>query len=255
MMMICFRRLFTFGRILAIILILSCRIIPASAQQGKQSEKLRQNKAKLEQEIRNTGDLLEKTKKSRQSSLNQVKILSKQIRTRENLINTMNQELQQVEVQLIYESLQIDRMSKRLKLLRNEYAKIIRQSYRLTQGQSKLMFLFSAKDFNEAYQRLKYYQQLASYRRSQAARIEAASRTLRLHMNELELAKTQKQELLQAKNREKDILDKEKKQKDKAVKTLASREKELMAELQKKQQAAKTLHTEIEKAINAEIRA
>lgn len=255
MTMKCIRQWFPISRILTCIIVSGCWIMPATAQQGKQSEKLRQNKTKLEQEIRTTGDLLEKTKKTRQSSLSQIKILDKQIRSRENLINTINQELQQAEIQMIYESLQIDRMSKRLKLLRNEYARIIRQSYRLTQGQSKLMFLFSAKDFNEAYQRLKYYQQLASYRRSQAARIEAASRTLRLHMNELEVVKTQKQELLEAKNREKIRLDQEKKQKDKTIKTLASREKELMAELKKKQQAAKKLNSEIENAINAEIRA
>jgi hypothetical protein len=61
------------------------------SQKSKNSEKLLQTKKQLEQEIRYTTELLGKTQKSKQVSLNKVKILRKQIKTSEDLINTINQ--------------------------------------------------------------------------------------------------------------------------------------------------------------------
>jgi septal ring factor EnvC (AmiA/AmiB activator) len=224
-------------------------------QKAKQSEKLKQSRTKLEDEIRYTGEMLEKTKKEKQSSMDRLKILNKQIRNRERLLQTIGDEMQQVEVQLTYESQQIGKMSQQLVTLRTEYAQMIRQAYRTMSGHDRLMFLFSSKDFNQAYQRLKYYQQFAAYRRDQALKIEATRRGLDQHVRELENTRIAKQELLGAQSREKQRLDSEKKEKDQAVKLYTTKEKELLATLKKKQQAALKLNSEIEKAINAEITA
>jgi septal ring factor EnvC (AmiA/AmiB activator) len=223
------------------------------SQKVKQSDKLRQNRTKLEEEIRYTGEMLEKTKKEKQSSMDRLKILNKQIRNRERLLQTIGDELQQVEVQLTYEAQQIGKMSQQLTGLRSEYAQMIRQAYRTMSGHDRLMFLFASKDFNQAYQRLKYYQQFAAYRRDQTRKIEATRRGLDQHVKELETTRIAKQDLLGAQSREKQRLDSEKKEKDQAVRIYTSKEKELIATLKKKQQAALKLNNEIEKAINAEI--
>lgn len=229
-------------------------IFSAPAQQIRNSEKLRQNKKKLEEEIRSTGDLLEKTKQEKQTSLNRIKILNKQIKTREALINTINQQLQEVEIQMVYESGQVGRMSQKLKDLRSEYSRMILQAYRTMNGRSRLVFIFSARDFNQAYLRLKYYRQFAAYRREQSAKIESTVRTLNLHLKQLDQTHNQKLELVNNQSREKQKLAEEKKEKDDAVKVYSSREKELLATLKQKQQSALRLNSEIEKAIAAEIR-
>jgi septal ring factor EnvC (AmiA/AmiB activator) len=122
-------------------------------------------------------------------------------------------------------------------------------------GNSKLMFIFSSKDFNQAYQRLKYYQQYAGYRREQAAKIAASQRQIDRHRVELESVIGQKIELMDAQTHEKKKLDQEKQAKDQAVREFTDKEKQLMATLKTKQQAAQKLNSEIEKAINDEIRA
>ena len=225
------------------------------AQQNKKSEKLRQTKKQLEQEIRYTSDLLDKTRKNKQISLNKVKILQKQIKTRENLINAINQELKDTEVQLTVETLQLDRMSRQLQTLKSEYARMIYHAHRTMNGHNKLMFIFSAKDFNQAYQRLKYFQQYANYRRNQAIRIEAAQRQIASHRLELENIRGQKLNLVESQTVEKQKLDREKQDKDNAVKEFTSKEKQLLATLKTKQQAEQKLTSEIEKSINEEIRA
>ncbi|MEI6434885.1 MAG: peptidoglycan DD-metalloendopeptidase family protein [Bacteroidota bacterium] len=225
----------------------------ALAQQNKKSEKLQQTKKQLEQEIKYTTDLLEKTRKSKQISLNKVKILQKQIQTREGLINAINQELKDTEVQLTVETIQLNRMSGQLQTLKAEYARMIYNAYRTMNGHNKLMFIFSARDFNQAYQRLKYFQQYASYRRTQAAKIETTRRYINTHRNELENIRDQKLNLVQSQTLEKQKLDREKQEKDNAVREFSSKEKQLFSTLKTKQQAAQKLTSEIEKIINAEI--
>ena len=240
-----------------VLLVLSLLVFHGAlySQQGKKSEKLKQTKERLEQEIKYTTELLEKTQKSKQVSLNKVKILRKQIKTRENLINAINQELQEMDVQLTYESMQVERMSKQLQDLKSEYARMIAHAYRTMNGHNKLMFIFSAKDFNQAYQRMKYYQQYSEYRKTQAARIQASQQQIDRHRHELATIRDQKIGLVGSQTKEKQKLDLEREENDKNVKGFSSQEKQLMATLKTKQQAAAKLNSEIEKAINAEIRA
>ncbi len=224
-------------------------------QSAKDKEKLQQTKQKLEEEIRYTTDLLEKTQKSKVASLNKLQILAKQIKSREALINAINRELNEVQVTMAVDSIQIGRMSKQLYALKSEYARMISYAYRTMNGHNKLMFIFSAKDFNQAYQRLKYYQQYASYRRQQAERIEATKSAINAHRKELEETRSQKLNLVQTKQSEKQKLDREKTEKDHVVKELSAKEKQLLATIKTKQQSAQKLENAIQKLIADDIRA
>jgi len=218
-------------------------------QSGKEKEKLQQTKQKLEEEIRYTTDQLDKTKKSKETSLTRLKILNSRIRNREALIKAINLELNDVQVTMAVDSIQISRMSKQLRSMKSEYARMIYYAHRTMNGQNKLMFLFSARDFNQAYPRLKYYQQYAAYRRKQADRIEATKKAINVHRMDLEEVKVQKLNLVQSKKVEKQKLDREKTEKADAIKVLSSKEKQLLATLKTKQQAARRLEKAIEKLI------
>jgi septal ring factor EnvC (AmiA/AmiB activator) len=241
------------GRLLLMLSLLLA--LTVSAQRTKDKEKLLQTKTQLEQEIRTTSALLEKTKKNKQSSLERLQILSRQIRSRQALINNINLQLNDVQVQITVENLQIGRMTKQLGDLKAEYARMISHAYRTMNGHNQLMFIFSARDFNQAYQRLKYYRQYAEYRRGQAAKIESTRRAIDSHRRELEGVKTEKLTLVQSQQQEKQKLDREKTEKAAAVREFSTKEKQLMATLKKKQQAAQQLEREIEKVIADEIRA
>jgi len=229
--------------------------LPAQSHTPKDRDKLLQTRKQLENEIRYATELLDKTRKNKQASLNKLEILAKQVRSRQALINAINTQLDDVEVQISVENLRIEQMSKQLRDLKNEYARMIYYAYRTMNGHNKMMFIFSARDFNQAYQRLKYYQQYSSYRRSQAAKIESTQRAIASHHKELEAEKTNKLTLVQSQREEKQKLDQEKQEKADAVKAFSSREKELLATLKTKQQAAQKLEAEIEKLIAADIKA
>ncbi|MEI7491531.1 MAG: peptidoglycan DD-metalloendopeptidase family protein [Bacteroidota bacterium] len=227
--------------------------IAAYAQVDK--EKLQKTKKQLEDEIRYTTELLEKTKASKQVSMEKLKILNQRIRVREALIATINKELGQIDMNIQVENVELDRMSKQLKALKTDYARMIYQAYRTMNGRNKLMFIFSAKDFNQAWQRIRYYQQYSEYRRRQAERIESTTHVINDQRKDLESKKQEKLTLFETQQKEKVKLDLEKQDKAKTVKELSSKEKQLVSTLKTKQQAAARLQYEIEKLIATEIRA
>lgn len=221
----------------------------------KEREKLQRTRQQLEQEIKYTNDLLEKARKGKKTSLEKVQLLTRQIRSREALIRTINRELGEVQVTIAADSLRIARLAGQLRDLKAGYARMIAQAYRLMNGNSRLMFIFSARDFNQAYQRLKYYQQYSAYRRQQVIKIEATRNAISRHKMELEGVRQEKVGLVVAKEGEKMRLNTEKEEKSKDVGEFTAKEKDLMARLKKKQQAAQKLNDEIEKLIAEEIRA
>ena len=230
-------------------------LTPGFSQTTKDKEKLQRTKQKLEEEIRYTTDLLEKTQKNKETSLNKLQILAKQIKNREALINAINRELNNVQITIAVDSIQVNRLSKQLHDLKSEYERMIYNAYRIMNGHNQLMFIFSAKDFNQAYQRMKYYQQYAAYRRHQAEHIESTKKAITAHRKDLEDVKSQKLNLVQSKQSEKQKLDHEKTEKTNAVKEFSSQEKQLLATLKTKQQAAQRLENAIEKLIADDIRA
>lgn len=224
-------------------------------QASKEKERLERTRQQLENEIRYTTDLLEKTKQSKQTSLNKLQLLTRQIRSREALIAAIDKELNEVDLKIAVENVEIDRMSRQLRQLKDEYARMIRYAYRNMNGQNKLMFIFSAKDFNQAYRRMKYYQQYATYRRMQAERIETTQTAINRQRKELEEIKSKKLTLIESQKAEKQKLDREKTEKAKSVKALSSKEKQLLSTLRTKQQAAQRLEFAIQKLIADEIKA
>ena len=218
-------------------------------------EKLQKTKKQLEDEIRYTTELLEKTKQSKQVSMERLKILNQRIRSREALITTINRELSQIDMNIQVENVELDRMSKQLKALKSDYARMIYHAYRTMNGRNKLMFIFSARDFNQAWQRIKYYQQYSEYRRRQAERIEKTTHVISDQRQDLEAKKQEKLTLFETQQKEKVKLDMEKQEKAKTIKELSSKEKQLVSTLRTKQQAAARLQYEIEKLIASEISA
>jgi murein hydrolase activator len=237
---------------IALILIFAAPLFPF-AQVSK--EKLQKTKKQLEDEIKYTNSLLEQTQKTKQTSLNQLNILNKQIEKRESLIETMNREIGEMEIGIAVQGIQIQKLNSELTKMKEEYAEMIYYAYKNLNAYNRLMFIFASKDFNQAFHRIKYYQQYSAYRRKQADIIESMQVEVTRQRRTLEESKGEKLTLVESKEKEKNRLTKEKQDKDKSVKELTQKEKQLMATLKQKQQAAEKLQREIEKLIAEEIAA
>ncbi len=133
------------NKIICIIFLFLISFTGAFAQ--KDRAKLEQDKKKVEQEIEYTNKLLEQTRQTRQNSLNEVVILNKKINKREQLINTINSEVQLVGYQMDLAQDSIDLLEKDLKNLKDEYAKMIYYAYKNKNLYDRLIFIFRCRGF------------------------------------------------------------------------------------------------------------
>lgn len=215
---------------------------------------LENTKKRIEEEINYTSKLLEETRKSKQMSLNELTMLQSRIRQRENLVATIQKQLIQLETQLTRTRRDLNRIESELEGLKKEYARMIAFAYKNRSGLNKMMFLFSADDFNQAYRRLKYLQQYSAMRQKQIDLISETQSDLKQKRENLERERAEKTKLFEAERREQIMLSNEKMNMDLAVKKIGQQEGKLQQTLRQKEQDARKLQREIEAIIAEEIR-
>ncbi len=221
------------------------------AQQEK--DKLKTNKQKILKEIEQNKKLLNETRKVKKSSLTKLVILNNQISKREELINNTNTEIHIVEGRINLNKNEIDRLQYNLQTLKQEYAKMICYAYRNRNSYDQLMFLFSSRDFYQAYRRLKYLQQYSQYRKKQAEMIQGTQVQLNDRLNKLGQIKNEKQILVKGQEQEKIRLGEEKKEQNKTYQELTKKEKKILDVIKEKEATAHKLQRAIEDMIAREI--
>ncbi len=241
-----------YGSCLVVIFLL-LSVFPLYSQDKK--SKLENDKKKIEEEIKYNSKLLDETKKSQKTTINQLVVIKKQISSREKLIMNINAEIKSVSEEIENNNQTLTELNNELAKLKEEYAAMIYYAHKNRSSYDKLMFIFSSTDFNQAYKRLKYFQQYSAYRKMQVLLIEQTQEEIRQKLADLENLKLAKVELLKSFESERTKLSKEKELQNKTISQLNQKEKELLATIKEKEKAAKKLQKEIEKIIAEEISA
>lgn len=237
-------------RVLGIFLFLFCLNVNLFAQSKSELERKKQQ---LNSEIAATTKILKETQRNKAATLSQLKTLNRQIQIREQLIGTINSEINFIDKQTNQNTQTIRLLEGQLTKLKKEYAGMVLFAFRNQSSYNKLMFVFAAKDFNQAYKRLKYLQQFSDYREKQAFYIEQTQGQLSTKVTELKTKKQQKSGLLTEEQKEKKTLGLEKEDKTKIAVVLQSKEQQLKKDLKEKQAAQARLNRAIEDIIRREI--
>jgi len=231
-------------------------------------EELKKQKSSIEKEINYTTELLNKTKANKDKSLSYLKVLDKQIQNQERLLQTLNIEIsllnkqaQKTEQSIIKTEQAIKTEQENLELLKSEYAKMIYACFKKKGNRNDLMFIISAEDFNQAYKRIVYLKQYASFRKNQAEKITESQKGLKSSKADLNNQKDQlilesalKKELMSAKTNELTTISDTKQEKQELINKLSKSEIVFKKQLQDKQKRAKKLDDQIRKIIEEEIR-
>jgi len=223
-----------------------------SAQSNK--KELEKKKSQIQKEISVTNKLLDETKKNKKLSLNQLVTLNQKISMREELINTISSELTYTDAQINLTTTSISKLQQEIKQLKAEYARMIYYASKNQSSYDRLMFVFSSEDFNQAFRRMKYFQQYSDYRKKQALLIQQKQVELSAKLSDLSLKRGEQHNLLQNKEQEKKHLTVEKSEKEVVLAGLQSKEKQLKDDLRKKQDDANKLQAAIQRIIEEEIR-
>ena len=242
-----FRRFFFFMTLVITILAIN----PAQAQNKKSLER---SKKKLEGKITYTKKLLNETKHQKRASLNELALLKSQIRNRKELVAVYGREIKQADLEIVEIKSEISTLQSDLQKLKKEYGILIYQSYKSRSQTDQWMFIFASEDFYQAYNRIKYLQEINEYRREKANQIIAKENKLQERIKTLEVLKNNRLQLLIAKEAEADALLGDKSVKQKKVNSIIKKEKELNRQLAQQRREWRKLNNEIKRIIAAKMK-
>ena len=216
---------------------------------GQSRKELEQERIKLQDEIKETKDLLFKSQKREKNLLSELDDINSLIRVRTKLIRTIEAETKELNKDIKENEKEVGQLQNRLEELKEEYAAMVVQSYKSKTQQSRLMFLLSSENFLQAYKRIEYINQYAEYRAKQGEEIKIETVKLENLNDYLRETKITKEELLLVNQLEKDSISKEKSSQERLVKAVKKNEKKYVAQINKKQKQEREINRRIEKLI------
>lgn len=229
-------------------------VIQLNAQdyQARQ-KKLEAQKISLKKEISQINSLIAESKKRSKNLADDIEDLQLKISVRDKLININNSQLNNLTNIINNQNDRIDDLEVNLKNLKNEYEKIIYNSYKKRSTQMKLMFLFASENINQAFKRFQYFKQYSKYRKKQADRIVQVQQEIEDNVDSLLISKIQKEKLIEENRDVKQSLTIEKQQQDNLFKGLLKNQKDYAAQIDKKEKQTKLIDNEIQKLIRLAI--
>lgn len=234
--------------VLVVLIILSFRVY------GQDKAQMQKQRDEISNKILLTNQLIKESESQQKNSEQSLILLNKQASYRDQLIKSFNQEIRELNRNIKENDQEIESLLEELNELKSEYAHLIRQAYKNRDSYDKLMFIFSSSSFNNAYKRIKFVQQYASYRQKQAESIKIKSENLVILNKSLESKKQQKQVLATEKNKEKNKLNDNIANRKKTLASLQQDEKELKKQLKQQVKQRRNLNKAIDRIIAEEIK-
>ena len=220
---------------------------------SQSADDLRQKREALQAEIKENTRRLGDPRRNKEAALVQVALLQKQIRNREELILTLQQEIDQTEGSIQRTTEVVGALSEDIDRLKSEYTDLVRAAYRARLQHSWLTFILSSRSFNEAFRRWQYLRQYQRFRSRQAKLILATQESLQSKLVQLEKDREDKSVLLSTERNQHIALGREKNAQDQLLNKLKKNEANILAQIKEQEAAKEELNQAIEQAIAAEM--
>ncbi|WP_038532734.1 murein hydrolase activator EnvC family protein [Formosa agariphila] len=221
--------------------------------QSKKQQELENRRQELRIEIEQINSMLFKNKSKEKSQLSAIEDLNHKINVRSNLIKVTNQQANLLTREIGVNQREITQLREDLETLKNDYAEMIVHSYKSRSEQSRVMFLLSSNNFQQAYKRLQYIKQYTDYQKEQGENIKIKTAELKVANTKLLKQKEDKQILIKENNAAQAQLEIERKQQREIMASIQKDVKTYSNQIKQKQQEADRIDREIEKLIREAI--
>ena len=219
-------------------------------------KEMRAKAGSLRKEITEKEKILVSSQKDVKSRLNNLDIITAQIREIKGLITLLQNEVKVIDGEIAVYNREIDRQEKLVEQSRLEYAEALRRARKFRASQSKLMFIFSADDFNTMARRYRYAGEFMNAHKALADSLKVQIAALEVKRAKLEATRLLKRQSLKEQDVERAKLQKLEKKQREIIASLRKESKLVERELKKKradlQKLNKAIDLEIERVIAAE---
>ena len=213
---------------------------------------VRRQKEKAEKEIIYLNKLLKEASRNKSASTEKVKILQAKITQSKKVISSLNAEVNYLQGSITKNENRISELEEERKALLDMYAKLVYGSWKKRNKADKLMFILSASDFNQAYNRFKYFQQIQDYSDKQLKLIQQINDSLKIKNKDLERLVGQKNEVVRTIHIKNQEMESERMKENQYMSELKRKEKDLRKKLDKEIKNRQRLAKELNRLITAQ---
>ena len=217
--------------------------------QSTSIKKMREQAGTLRKEITEKEKILLSSQKDVKSRLNNLDIINAQIKEVKKLIALLQNEVKVVEGEIATYTNEIERQEKLIEQSRLEYAEALRRARKYSNFQSKLMFIFSADDFNTMMRRYRYAGEFMNAHKALAERLNFQIASLEAKRSKLQATYLLKKQSLKEQDVERVKLQSLEKEQRKIVESLRRESKQVERELKKKRADLDKLNKSIDREI------
>jgi len=140
-------------------------------QKTQQQRNLEKRKEEIATEIAQMERLLQQQVRLKGSAIDQIQLLDNKRYALESLIELTANEVQLLQRQIAESNSRISDLKDQIEVIKQDYEKVIVNSYKRKVEKNKWLFLLAADSFKDARRRWNYLLQYASYRTTQAERL------------------------------------------------------------------------------------
>ena len=224
-----------------------------SQAQSKKQQELEARRQEILKEIKQYNLLITDDKKKERSMVSLVEDLNNKVRVRQNLIKITNDQANLLTREINSNQKEISSLRDQLTELKADYAAMVVKSYKSKSEQSRVMFLLSSDNFQQAYKRLQYIRQYTKYQEQQGTEIKGKTEKLQELNTSLLQQKKDKEKLIEENRIAKRELEKDVKTQQELVASIRKNIGGYASQIKAKQQEADRIDREIDRMIKEAI--
>lgn len=221
---------------------------PTTKRQQLEAQKKKVQQQQAEARKRQT-ELEGRVKKQ----LEQVQILNGEIENKQLVIDSIRQDIVVLDTAISHLDKELLVLQAELAERKDRYMKSMRYMYRNRKTQNKMMFVFSAKNFNQMFRRLRFSRNYSTFEKTQGEAVKVKSEQVEAKQKELNGIKDEKTALLTRSQNEHRIMEQKQTEQKNLVVSLQKEQKTVQQLITKQQKEEKELNAKIEREIQAEI--
>jgi len=216
---------------------------------AQSKETLERKRQELTSDIKQIEKLIDNSLNKKRTLVTNLENLKFKIDLQKKLIMNINNQLNIIVDEIDRNNIELNQLLKKQKKVKEDYASMVLKSYKHKSTLNRIMFVFSANNFTQAYKRLQYYKQYVKYKDKQIKQIKLTTTLVDNVLEELDEQKTQKKNLILANEKIKINLDKENLTQKNMIVEIRSDEKRFTNQIRIKQKQAQDIDKQIEMII------
>ena len=227
-----------------------------NTQQKKQPvtvKGLKQEQQQVRKQIQEQERKLRANEQNVKKRLENLLVINNEIADKRKSIDNIRMDITRLEGNIQMLEAQMKVLDHELDDRKQRYIKSMRYMHGHRNIESKLMFIFSAKNFSQMYRRLRFMREYASYQQTQGEAVKSMQAQVQEAFNELTDSKYRKDTLLTLGEKERRMLEDKQVEQQKVVTSLQKQQKTIQSIIDQQKKRDAELNARIDKLIAEEI--